>query len=283
MPAMGRIPVDPVLISASIGQVTPAGLADAAARRDQLPPALRGQLGDPLGASAVILALLLDDEPAVRDRQWQAIASHQPPAIARATHQALESIPQLPESARLDLACLALPALRAMSEPQFQAFAAAVRDLVQADQRVSLFEFALHRVVIRALARHHGHEAAPAGAIASTAALAPAAGVVLSALAQLGAGDDDAAASAAYTAARTTLNWPELPTTPAARGSVSLKALDQALDTLADARPRLKKPLVEACARCVAADGTVTPREAELLRAVVEALGLPMPPLHPPA
>jgi hypothetical protein len=39
--------------------------------------------------------------------------------------------------------------------------------------------------------------------------------------------------------------------------------------------------LLMACAACIAADRTVTQSEGEMLRAIADALGCPMPPLLP--
>ena len=41
----------------------------------------------------------------------------------------------------------------------------------------------------------------------------------------------------------------------------------------------LKRSLLQACAACVSHDNQVTVQEGELLRAISDALGCPMPPL----
>jgi uncharacterized tellurite resistance protein B-like protein len=48
------------------------------------------------------------------------------------------------------------------------------------------------------------------------------------------------------------------------------------------AAPIIKKNLIDACARVVAADGVIQEEEAELLRAVADTLDCPMPPFIPP-
>ncbi|MCK6488392.1 MAG: hypothetical protein L6R48_08710, partial [Planctomycetes bacterium] len=55
-------------------------------------------------------------------------------------------------------------------------------------------------------------------------------------------------------------------------------ALDADLDLLRRASPAIRRQLVEAAARTVAADGLVTAGEAELVRAVADSLGCPLPP-----
>jgi tellurite resistance protein len=42
--------------------------------------------------------------------------------------------------------------------------------------------------------------------------------------------------------------------------------------------PQIKKNVLSACAQTVAADGVIQQREAELLRAVADALDCPIPP-----
>ena len=58
-----------------------------------------------------------------------------------------------------------------------------------------------------------------------------------------------------------------------------LQELDQALVTLDGVSINLKRKLIEAAAATVSADGYLQIQEAELLRAISDSLGCPMPPL----
>jgi hypothetical protein len=58
-----------------------------------------------------------------------------------------------------------------------------------------------------------------------------------------------------------------------------LEQVDASLNRLNLAVPQIKKILREACAQTVAADGVIQEMEAELLRAIADALDCPMPPL----
>ncbi len=60
-----------------------------------------------------------------------------------------------------------------------------------------------------------------------------------------------------------------------------MKALDTALDELARLSPPLKFKVLKASAACINADNRITDTEAELFRAVADALGCPVPPLLP--
>ena len=53
--------------------------------------------------------------------------------------------------------------------------------------------------------------------------------------------------------------------------------LGPALDTLRGVSARLKRDILEACARVLNADDAVTVGEAELFRAVAVSLGVPVP------
>ena len=57
--------------------------------------------------------------------------------------------------------------------------------------------------------------------------------------------------------------------------------LSAAFERLAQVQPSSLQPLLAACAACIAADHTVTPDEGELMRAIADAIGCPMPPLLP--
>ena len=102
--------------------------------------------------------------------------------------------------------------------------------------------------------------------------------VLLSALAHVGQnGRDDVARAFAHGAARlrNTIGTVGLVTSD----RCTLEDVDRALSIVAAASPQTKRIALDACAACIAADGCVTVEEGELLRAVADSLGCPMPPL----
>ena len=60
---------------------------------------------------------------------------------------------------------------------------------------------------------------------------------------------------------------------------VSMARLTDAADELAFVYPQDMKTVITACAAVINADGRVTARETELMRAIAETLGVPVPPL----
>jgi hypothetical protein len=102
--------------------------------------------------------------------------------------------------------------------------------------------------------------------------------VVLTALAYAGE-DTSEGAARAFAAGAHALGWTGFQLALAPAGTVGLGEIDAALEELAKAAPQLKKQILQACATCICVDGTVTIEEGELLRAVSDSLGCPMPPL----
>ncbi len=102
--------------------------------------------------------------------------------------------------------------------------------------------------------------------------------IVLSALARIGHGSsEDAARAFAAGSTLLGLSGPALKLDQS--NTIDLQTIDAALEELAKATPQLKRKVLEASAGCIASDGVVTVEEGELLRAISDSLGCPMPPL----
>jgi uncharacterized tellurite resistance protein B-like protein len=57
-----------------------------------------------------------------------------------------------------------------------------------------------------------------------------------------------------------------------------LAQIDEALNRFDEATPLVKKRLLHACGKVVMADQRITDNEAELLRAIADTIGCPIPP-----
>ena len=64
-------------------------------------------------------------------------------------------------------------------------------------------------------------------------------------------------------------------------GGLRQASQDAALCRLAHADAHGTERLLRACAACIAADGLVSEAQGELMRAIADSLGAPMPPLLP--
>jgi Zn-dependent protease with chaperone function len=275
-PAPSGLAATPAGLVAQTGRPTGAHLAQGRDLLRELPLAVAVAVREPFSARALVFALTLGRDAHARHGQLAALRAHADGPTVAETMQLADAVRDLDPALRLPIVDLALPALRAMSESQFRAFARAERALVLHDQRIDLFEFALQKVLLRHLARHYAREPYRPAATVAPDALRENACLVLAALAREGHADD-AAAQAAYAKGCAVLaDGGAAPPRPA---HADLAAVDAALDRLALATPADKQRVLLACAEAAAHDGVVQRSEAELVRAIADTLDCPMPPL----
>jgi Zn-dependent protease with chaperone function len=259
-----------------VGQPSPAHIAYAARLLEGLPAAVTGAAHEPYGARALVYAMLLDRDPAMRKKQLEHLSREADPGVFEETLRLAPVVAQLETRARLPVAEIALPALRSLTADQYGRFKKNVGVLVEADASIDLFEWSLQRILLHDLEAHHGHARPPRVRHGSVDSVREQAALLLSVLAHAGHRDDRASA-AAFEQARHALELPQA----RMRGprEVDLKTLDSALTDLEEAAPKVKRRILEAAVVCITADRHVTATEAELLRAISASLGVPMPPL----
>jgi Zn-dependent protease with chaperone function len=276
-----RMRFDPVQAIASVGTAGPAHLAYAAALLDAMPPALSSVVREPLGAQATVFALLLDPDDSIRKSQLAWLETNGLLAVVSETQKILPEILRIAPESRLPIVELAVPALRQMSPAQSRDFFKGVEALVQADSKTTLFEYALQRLLIRHVLTHFRGVRPSIVKYDSSPPLVGPISQVLSALARSGSTSPEEIERAFHEGVRA-LGWPAPAPELADEAAVSIEAMDAALQELAGAPPMLKKQILEACATCIGVDGRVTVEEGELLRAISDSLGCPMPPVLAP-
>jgi Zn-dependent protease with chaperone function len=269
---------NPAEAVARVGTIARPQLLYAAGLLEDLSPNLALQVHDLLGAQATVFALLLDPEDGVRREQLAWLAQYAHPAVVRQMRAIEPEARNLAAEARLPLIEQAVPALRQMSPAQMREFLAGVKALVAADRKLTLFEYAVQRLLLRHLVTYFVKPSAAGPVQTSFAPLVEPTTVVLSALARGGTSSPEKAA-AAFAVGVQALNWPGARIEISPEVSTDLNRLDAALHTLDSASRPLKKQLLLACAATVGADGRVTVEEGELLRAISDSIDCPMPPL----
>jgi Zn-dependent protease with chaperone function len=240
-----------------------------------LPPAVSGAAHDPYGARAIIFATLLDRDADVRAAQLRALEKAAEPDVFELTLRLVPAVSQVDVRARLPLVDMTLPALRAMTRAQYEEFAVCFNELVQADQRMGLFEWALHEILMRHLRPQFEPVRPRPIKYYGLQRLAEQCSVLLSALARECQHDDDLAFQAG---AR---HLPEVSMRYVPQATSGLNEIRSALEELAVTAPKLRHRLIDACAASISADAAVSVGEAELLRAICDMLDCPMPPLLP--
>ncbi|CAN5856368.1 M48 family metallopeptidase [soil metagenome] len=272
-------------LMASIGTPGPEHVAYAGRLLNGLPPQVRDAAHEGEGAVALLFALLLhgagsggDDDGGSGDAQRAAIAEEGWADLLPRVDALLPHVRAAGQRARLPVLDLLLPSLRELEPAQQRSVRAAAQRLVAVDNRVDMFELALLHVLNRQLS----DDGAPASAAASDGprslkALRDEIGIVLSAVAWSGTSEPGVARDTFSTGAASLQPITgELSLRP--RIELSVSTLDGAFDRARHAALGVRRRLLEACMLTIAHDGRVELQEAEMLRAVAEAIDCPMPP-----
>lgn len=249
----------------------------AEALLQSIDPDLLAAARDPFSSRALVLALLLPEDAELRSQQWQWLSSHADAALIQEMQRLADPASRAEPRTRLPLIDLSLPALRSLSPAQYRDFKSCFERLILADDRLSLFEWTLGKLLLRHLAPQFESVGSPGTHYYGLQRLSRPCSVLLSTIARVGhtpAEADRAFELAARSLPQVRCEW--LP--PSA---CTLDELERSLKTLARTVAPLRGRLVEACAQCISADGYVTVREGELLRGIADMLDCPMPPLLP--
>ena len=263
----------------SVGNLTPMHLKYAVQLRDALPENLKAAAREPLGAVALIYALLLSPDEKLRAAQIGGLAQRVPADISEKSAALFPDVVQTAAHARLPLVNLALGALRNLTSEQFAQFSETLQWLAGSDGKIELFEFVLQKIIRRHLASKFGTDRSLIVQFYTLKPLVPDCVLLLSALACVGSADaveiqKAFSAGVPYLRAPAGAELELLPETQCGVDKISV-----ALDRLAVAAPIIKKNLLAACVQVVGADGVIQEAEAELLRAVADTLDCPMPPM----
>ncbi|GAA1659794.1 M48 family metallopeptidase [Catellatospora bangladeshensis] len=271
-----RHPVRPDAVVATVGAPGQPAYHRAGSLLNHLPPELlaRARRGDT--APGLLFALLLSEHADVRQAQLAALGErHGAGAVTGALDEA-GRLAGLHPLLRLPLAQLCFPALRTHPIARRQDVIATIDVLARADGRISVFEYALSRLLHREL--YEATYDTPPWPVRSRS-LPQARNAIAALLAVLArAGHpDEASAERAYRAGLSViLPGQDLPMTAPQHGVL---ALDGAWPMLDGLDPRDKARLIEAVVAVIADDGTMTVAEQELTRTVCGMLHCPLPPL----
>jgi Zn-dependent protease with chaperone function len=264
----------------SIGQITPRHVDYSSRLLSALPGRLRDELDDPLGATAIVCGLLLDREPAKRERQYKAMGKMAPVEVVHQVMMLEKETRNLKPVFYLPVLELAIPTLRCLSPAQRAGMKRYVQALVEVDGKLTLFEFVLQKIVAHQLDVHT--RAKRQEVVKQIDSLLPQIFNLLSVLATSGNKDIQAAENA-FEAGVEALRSAGATGRKSLLQRVSFKELDIALDSLALAAPGIKRLVFDACCECVLFDKNVSLSEAELLRATASVMDIPVPPFlfHP--
>ena len=255
-------------IVSDTGNIVPEKLIHADAMIAAIPQEIEELAADPYDARAIAIALLLDASAPLRLVQLQSVYGEDE-HVAAIVERLYPMIAELGPAARLPILDIALPALHHLSETQLKGFRALCTTLARADQRISSFEIALFKIIDHQLLSHLQFESA--SEFRSVGSVSEPLRIVISVLSLAGGLEQ---ASEAFAQAMSRLGTPGL----SLASPEESKQFDRALGELRRASLPVQRRIVDACAHCVAADGTVGIEEMELMRAISATLSVPIPP-----
>ena len=259
----------------SIGDPQPAHVALGHAVLERLPAQAVDAAHQSSGARALVFALLLSPQEKFRPAQLDAIGKRFGMTLREQAEEQAQWLSTVDPALRLPLLDIALPTLGELCPDAKQQLIETADQLIKADGRTSLFEYTLRRLLRDTLTpeRKDTRSVSLRTLHADTSAL-------LSLLAH--AGEEDADRAALAFDAAVGVAPMDGPWEFDRRRRFSAREMDRILDHLAATHIGFRRKLVEAAATAVMHDGTVKPTEAELLRAICQALDCPVPPLLPP-
>jgi len=258
----------------TMGQPGGAQLSHARSLLALIPNELLNAARETFSARAIVYLLLLDQDTAVRQRQLNLLQNAADAAVLQRLHEILPLFPAIEPIMRLPLLEIAMPALRQMTRVQYEAFKTNIHELVIADQKMSLSEWALQKFVTKHLGEaFDGAHRRPK--YKGYAAVRDQCAQLLSVLAYTDV-TSTTDPQVAFAVGQELLG---LDIELVDKTSLSLNNLNACIDTLAELRPLLKPRLLKACVATITADGIATPVEVELVRTVADSLDCPMPPV----
>jgi Zn-dependent protease with chaperone function len=274
LPGRELIPgLSPELLLAAIGTIEGEQLHRAGKLIEEIPSALRQAAHEPLDAEALIYGLLIigqQKDPRIPGWLQKELNEN----LTDRLEKLLIELSEFHRNWLLPLAELSLPTLRNMNRQQYHEFRKIIEKLAHDDQQISIFEFALEKMITRQLDTHFSDRKQPEIRHHHLKPLAKETAVLLSALAYASESDPNSAFDAGLKSIEKVC--PEgvslLP-----EDACNLDALDNALDEFASSANPVKRYIITAAVHTVASDKSISSDEAELLRAVGEALDTPIP------
>jgi Zn-dependent protease with chaperone function len=215
---------------------------------------------------ALVFALLLSSNNSAIQNLDPAVRSQVLDLIARCG--------PLDSAQKLALVDLAIPALRKMKPEDYRNFRTTVKNLVEADGQIHLFEYTLQKLLVRHLDAFFEKPKRRHIQFRSLLPLLPYAEVLLSALANADAKEH----KAAFQAGLESLGKSAAAFPMSHQEAVNLVDFDNALDRVAEAGLAVKKEFLAACGAVVMHDGCVSDTQLELLRAMADTIDCPIPP-----
>ena len=242
---------------------------------DAIPATVRERVRDPQGACAALVAMLLANHDVVMEEQLMAAKTAGAGALAEEAREIAPEMRVIQPPYYLPIIDLALPTLKLLDRASQVELLKALQAVIQADRRVSLFEFVVFTLVRSQLA--------PRVDIPQRKSLEQARDdveFILSLVAHAGVQrgpNADAELAAAFNAGAREMGLANARVVD--RAHLRMDDAHKALLRLRELAPIPKAMLIKGLFATVTEDGTIRVIEAALMRTVSAVLDCPLPPL----
>ena len=262
----------------SIGQLQPESIRNGQRIRASLPPEWLNAAHNVSGAQALIFSMLLAQDDETRAAEFEMLREETDELTFKMVTDWQAGISGLESARKIALIGLSIPALKRLGQDEYQRFLDIMNKLIVSDGHVDLFEFMLQKIVNRHLDLFFVRKPEPKVRYKDIGQLEKEAAVLISTLANLGSQNPEEI-HRAYRKGAKEIELAIGGELPMADGrDCGLQQIGEALDRFDQAAPMVKKSLLIACGNTVMADDEIVSDEAELLRAIADTIGCPIPP-----
>ena len=260
----------------SVGQTSAEQLDYAVSLVNGIPNEILDAVHDPYSARAIIYCLVIDDKQVnIRDKQLHRLRELGDTGIVDLVSKLFGVVNALDIRYRLPLIDMTLPSLRQLSKEQYLLFKKNLLFLIQADDRIDLFEWSLQKILFHHLDQVFDRPGKKVAKFGSYNSVKKHIDVLISMLVYASV-QDKTEIKGAFTNAEQELGLTDLVLLP--RQQINLETLDLAVENLALLKPLLKPRLLKACLIVITQDQKFSPDEMELIRAIGDVLDCPVPP-----
>ena len=274
-----QFPIDPLLVVAGNGNPDEDDVEYSELVVDRIPDVLVEASRDVFDSRCIVFATLLNAETEIRRAQLHALATNEGQATIDRTIELMSSVDSLNPRFRLPVFEILQGTLTGMSPEQYDSFSKSIKFLVDADNRVDLFEFFLRQHLIVHLDRRYGRVSPPRVQYWALNPLQTEVCRLIAIVVRVGH-DQQADIQKAWAQGLKSLDKPDwIEQQQCLTEPLSVKLLEEAIQKVNLAAPVIKKRLLTAMAEAIACDGKITVEEAETFRAVAESLDCPVPPV----
>jgi hypothetical protein len=229
---------------------------------------------DPFEARALIYCMLLDHDESISTKQLAFLDANAEPGVPEHVRRLVKATHAADAVHQVTLIELSMPALKTLSKPQYSRFAQNAAKLITADGHVDVFEWVIHRLLIKDLYSHFEGPSHTHGRVNRINKVSKDASKLLSILASH-SHDEFQDQLDAYNAGAEALGI----NAPFSKQEYfDYQRMNASLGNLRELKPLLKPQLLKACASTVMHDGELNVAEFALMQGIAATLDCPLPP-----